>query len=223
MTVHKQKEVGIDKQRKHTNDIQNTTYEVETMSKQAKTLTQQELRRVLDYTATRKHSVRNRALLMTTHLSGMRVGEVASLRNSDVLDAEGNIRNEIRLSAEQTKGNEARVVFVSDKLRKELELYTRLMRNANVNPALKFFYSQKRTSDGFTANTLTQFFHYLYKKAGIDGASSHSGRRTFITNLATKGVGVRVLMSLAGHKNISTTQAYIDVNDEMKRRAVELA
>ena len=223
MTAHKQKEVGIDKQRKHTNDIQNTTYEVETMSKQAKTLTQQELRRVLDYTATRKHSVRNRALLMTTHLSGMRVGEVASLRNSDVLDAEGNIRNEIRLSAEQTKGNEARVVFVSDKLRKELELYTRLMNASNNNPTLKFFYSQKRTSDGFTANTLTQFFHYLYKKAGIDGASSHSGRRTFITNLATKGVGVRVLMSLAGHKNISTTQAYIDVNDDMKRKAVELA
>ena len=223
MTAHKQKEVGIDKQRKHTNDIQNTTYEVETMSNQAKTLTQQELRRVLDYTATRKHSVRNRALLMTTHLSGMRVGEVASLRNSDVLDTEGNIRNEIRLSAEQTKGNEARVVFVSDKLRKELELYTRLMSNATINPQLKFFYSQKRTSDGFTANTLTQFFHYLYKRAGIDGASSHSGRRTFITNLATKGVGVRVLMSLAGHKNISTTQAYIDVNDDMKRKAVELA
>ncbi|MDH6301101.1 integrase/recombinase XerD [Polynucleobacter sphagniphilus] len=193
------------------------------MAKQAKTLTQQELRRVLDYTATRKHSVRNRALLMTTHLSGMRVGEVASLRNSDVLDAEGNIRNEIRLSAEQTKGNEARVVFVSDKLRKELEQYTRSMNKANINPVLKFFYSQKRTSDGFTANTLTQFFHYLYKRAGIDGASSHSGRRTFITNLATKGVGVRVLMSLAGHKNISTTQAYIDVNDDMKRKAVELA
>lgn len=217
-----QQEVGIDKQRKHTNDIQNTTYEVETMSKQAKTLTQQELRRVLDYTATRKHSARNRALLMTTHLSGMRVGEVASLRNSDVLDAEGNIRTEIRLSAEQTKGNEARVVFVNDKLRKELELYTRFMDKANINPLLKFFYSQKRTSDGFTANTLTQFFHYLYKRAGVDGASSHSGRRTFITNLASKGVGVRVLMSLAGHKNISTTQAYIDVNDDMKRKAVEL-
>jgi integrase/recombinase XerD len=208
--------------RKHTKDIQNTTFKDESMSKQAKTLTTTELRRVLDYTATRKHSARNRALLMTTHLSGMRVGEVASLRNSDVLDAEGNIRTEIRLSAEQTKGNEARVVFVSDKLRKELELYTRLMNVSNNNPALKFFYSQKRNSDGFTANTLTQFFHYLYRRAGIDGASSHSGRRTFITNLASKGVGVRVLMSLAGHKNISTTQAYIDVNDDMKRKAIEL-
>ena len=223
MTAQRQKEVGIDKQRKHTLAIAKLYLGRKTMAKQAKTLTQQELRRVLDYTATRKHSERNRALLMTTHLSGMRVGEVASLRNSDVLDAEGNIRNEIRLSAEQTKGNEARVVFVSDKLRKELGLYTRLLGNATINPALKFFYSQKRTSDGFTANTLTQFFHYLYKRAGIDGASSHSGRRTFITNLATKGVGVRVLMSLAGHKNISTTQAYIDVNDDMKRKAVELA
>jgi integrase/recombinase XerD len=223
MNTNWQKEVGKDKQRKHTLAIAKLYLGRKTMAKQAKTLTQQELRRVLDYTATRKHSVRNRALLMTTHLSGMRVGEVASLRNSDVLDAEGNIRNEIRLSAEQTKGNEARVVFVSDKLRKELELYTLLMNASNTNPALKFFYSQKRTSDGFTANTLTQFFHYLYKRAGIDGASSHSGRRTFITNLATKGVGVRVLMSLAGHKNISTTQAYIDVNDDMKRKAVELA
>jgi len=223
MTIKSQKEVGIDKQRKHTLAIAKLYLGRKTMAKQAKTLTQQELRRVLDYTATRKHSVRNRALLMTTHLSGMRVGEVASLRNSDVLDAEGNIRNEIRLSAEQTKGNEARVVFVSDKLRKELELYTRTMNKATINPLLKFFYSQKSSSDGFTANTLTQFFHYLYKRAGIDGASSHSGRRTFITNLATKGVGVRVLMSLAGHKNISTTQAYIDVNDDMKRKAVELA
>ena len=88
---------------------------------------------------------------------------------------------------------------------------------------LKFFYSQKARSDGFTANTLTQFFHYLYKQSGIDGASSHSGRRTFITNLANKGISVRVLASLAGHKNISTTQCYIDVNDEMKRKAIELA
>jgi site-specific recombinase XerD len=51
---------------------------------------------------------------------------------------------------------------------------------------------------------------------------SHSGRRSFITTLASKGIGVRVLASLAGHKSIATTQAYIDVNDDMKRAAVEL-
>lgn len=191
------------------------------MSKQAKTLNSTELRRVLDYVATRKHAIRNRALVTITFLSGMRVGEVASLRLKDVVGADGNVRNEIRLTAEQTKGNEARVVFVSEKLKKELEQYLRVIKETDLNK--KLFYSQKRTSDGFTANTLTQFFHFLYKRVGIDGASSHSGRRTFITNLASKGVGVRVLMSLSGHKNISTTQAYIDVNDNMKRSAVELA
>jgi integrase len=56
----------------------------------------------------------------------------------------------------------------------------------------------------------------------LDGASSHSGRRTFITALAAKGVGVRGLASLAGHRSITTTQRYIDVNDAMKRAAVEL-
>jgi len=208
------------KLRKHTKDIQNTTFEVETMSKQAKTLTAEELRRVLDYTATRKHSIRNRALVTCSFLSGMRVGELSSLTYADVVDEEGKVRDEIRLKAENTKTKEARVVFVNAKLKKELQQYASTYKPTNTQ--LKFFYSQKRDSNGYNANTLTQFFHYLYKRAGVFGASSHSGRRTFITNLANKGVGVRLLASLAGHRNISTTQAYIDVNDDMKRHAVEL-
>jgi integrase/recombinase XerD len=43
-----------------------------------------------------------------------------------------------------------------------------------------------------------------------------------ITQLANKGIGVRVLASLAGHKSIMVTQRYIDVNDDMKRQAIEL-
>ena len=221
MTQDWHKEVAEGNKRKHTLAIAKLYLGKRTMAKQAKTLTQAEIRRVLDYIATRKHSTRNRALLMTTYLSGMRVGEISSLQYKDVVDTDGNIRNEIRLSAEQTKGNQARVVFISDKLHKELEIYAKLYQPKNIN--CKFFYSQKADSDGFTANTLTQFFHYLYKRSGIYGASSHSGRRTFITNLANKGISVRVLASLAGHKNISTTQCYIDVNDDMKRKAVELA
>lgn len=88
------------------------------------------------------------------------------------------------------------------------------------HPTKPLFYTQK--SVGFSASSLTQYFFHLYRDAGFLNASSHSGRRSFITRLANKGVGVRVLMSLAGHKNISTTQHYIDVNDEQKRAAVEL-
>ncbi len=62
----------------------------------------------------------------------------------------------------------------------------------------------------------------IYRAAGIDGATSHSGRRSFITNLAKLGVSARVLMSLAGHQNLSTTQRYIDIKPSMLRAAVEL-
>jgi integrase/recombinase XerD len=190
------------------------------MSKQAKTLTPQDLRRVLDYVATRPHAARNRAMLLLMYYAGLRVGEAASLRVADVVDAAGQVLAEFHLRAEQTKGRHARTVFVSERLRKELAAY--LSATPSLQPKHKLFYSQKANSDGFTANTLTQHFHYLYKRAGIIGASSHSTRRTFITNLAAQGISVRVLASLAGHRSIATTQRYIDVNDEQKRRAVEL-
>jgi integrase/recombinase XerD len=186
---------------------------------QAKTLTQNEIDQVLRYIATKhRYAIRNRTLLLTSFYSGMRVGEIASLTINDVQNDDGTIRNEIRLSASQTKGNIGRVVFVNEKLRAELDNYLRNRRiKDNYQP---LFYTEKR--EGFNANTLTQWFFWLYKKAGISSASSHSGRRTFITNLANKGVGVRVLASLAGHKSINTTMIYIDTNDEIKRRAVEL-
>ena len=139
-----------------------------------------------------------------------------------MIDADGRVRGEIILSAEQTKGNEARTVFLNERLRKELDAYIKTA-HFSVSQRTKLFYSQKQLIDGFSANSLAQYFHFLYKGAGIAGASSHSGRRSFITNLAAQGISVRVLASLAGHKSIATTQRYIDVNDEMKRKAVELA
>jgi integrase/recombinase XerD len=83
-----------------------------------------------------------------------------------------------------------------------------------------FFYTQKHPRRGFTPNTLTQLFFNLYRGAGIEGASSHSGRRTFATSLSSKGASIRVLMKLMGHRNISTTIGYVDASDDMLRRAV---
>ena len=220
MTQQWHKEVAENKQRNYIKRLAKLWLGKKTMAKQAKVLNSTEIRRVLDYVATRKHALRNRALVMIMFNTGMRVSEVASLRIRDVIDSEGNIKNEIRLLAENTKTNEARTVFVNEKLRKELEQYARLLKGTNTNN--KFFYSQKLTSDGFTANTLTQHFHYLYKRVGLDGASSHSSRRTFITTLANKGIGVRVIMGLSGHKALSSVQCYIDCNSELMREACEL-
>lgn len=185
---------------------------------QAKTLTQAELDQVLRHCARTRYRARNRAMVVTSFWSGMRVGEIAALRVGDVSNTDGTIKSEVRLLAQQTKGHYGRVVFLNDKLRAELAAYLRTVRVKD--PQQPLFYTEKAA--GFSANTLTQWFHWTYKKAGISGASSHSGRRTFITNLANKGIGVRVLASLAGHRSIAVTQAYIDVNDDMKRQAVEL-
>ena len=214
------KEVAERNKRKHTLAIAKLWLGKKTMAKQAKVLNNTEVRKVLDYVATRKHALRNRALIMMMFNTGMRVSEVASLRIKDVVDNEGNIKNQIRLLAENTKTNEARTVFVNEKLRRELQQYAKVL--VNTNPNCKFFYSKKRDSDGFTANTLTQHFHYMYKRVGLDGASSHSSRRTFITTLANKGIGVRVIMGLSGHKALSSVQCYIDCNSELMRNAVEM-
>ena len=88
------------------------------------------------------------------------------------------------------------------------------------DPERPLFESQK--GGHFSANTMCQLFLDIYKACGFKDAGSHSGRRTYITRLANKGVGVRLLAELAGHSHISTTQRYIDVNVEQLRQAVEL-
>lgn len=187
---------------------------------QAKTLTSKELKILLATIAEGRHSARNRLMILMSVWAGMRVGEIASLRIENVIGPNNVVLDQIRLDSSQTKGNRGRVIFVGEKLRKEISTYLATLKYKKV-PSCPLFYSQ-RGAKGFSANTLCQHFAVLYTRAGIDGASSHSGRRTFITGLANKGVGVRVLMALAGHRNMSTTQRYIDINDDMLRVAVDL-
>jgi integrase/recombinase XerD len=185
---------------------------------QAKTLTQAEFDQALRYISTRNFAIRNRTFFLISHWSGMRVGEISSLTIADVVNADGSVKAEIRLTAEQTKGRYPRTVYLPQKLIEEIQYY---LRHRCVNSKREsLFY----TTNGkpITANSLCQYFFWMYRKAGIAGASSHSGRRNFITSLAAKGISVRVLASLAGHRDISVTQKYIDVNDDMKRAAVEL-
>ena len=188
--------------------------------KQARVLMEQEQRRLLAVIADTRYAARNRMAFMLSYMGGLRVGEIASLRVSDVLDSEGRVREQIRLSAEITKGGHARIAFVNDRLRKELERYAASLSDKERQPERPLLVTQKGRP--FTANVLCQLMGGLYKQAGFDGASSHSGRRWFITKLAHSGISAKVIMTLAGHKHLGTTQRYIDVNDEMMRQAVSV-
>lgn len=197
--------------------------------KQARTLNEKELNALLLYINTRKHAARDRAIVLMTFWGGMRIGEVAATRIKDVLASDGTVRSELNLTAAQTKGKHARTVVLADKLRKELMDYLLTRFDKKELVALHYsdlinkplFATQK--SEGFNANTLTYTMHMLYKDAGfLDGASSHSGRRSFLTNLSAKSVPLKVLMELAGHRQAQTTMRYINVTSDMKRAAVEL-
>lgn len=190
----------------------------DTEVRQAATLTAQQLTRVLEHCKSTRHPARNRAIILTTHWSGLRVGEVAALLWADVVDTRGVIRSEFRLSAAQTKGHRACTVLIPARLQSELTHYYSLAKPGSLNTPV---FRTQRTA-GFTPNTLTHIVNSIYKSAGLVGATSHSGRRTFITNLAEAGVGARVLMELARHKNLATTQRYIDIKPSMLRAAVEL-
>ena len=185
---------------------------------QAATLDAAQLQRVLDYLKTRRHYQRNRVMLLLTHWSMLRVGEVAALRYCDVLEADGQIRSETVLAAAQTKGDKSRRIWFNERMRGELAAY--VAAHKPKHKTQKLFYTQR--SEGFTANTLTHIINSFYSKAGIANASSHSGRRSGLTMLADKGVSVRVLMALAGHSQIATTQRYIDLRPSVVKAAVEL-
>lgn len=189
---------------------------------QAKVITEQELKRALGMVAGRKHAARDRLALLLTHWAGMRVCEVAALTRGTVLGPSGEILEEWRLGSDQTKGSMGRVVYANSKLRKELATY--LKANPAPDRSYPVLVSQKGNGKrrGFSANTLCQLINCMYRAAGIAGATSHSGRRGFITALADHSVGIKTIMELAGHRQLSTTQKYIEVTPDAKRKAVEL-
>lgn len=183
---------------------------------QARTLNDQEFNWLLEQIEQRPHARRNIMMLKLLHGAGLRVGELAALKVADVVNINGVIRDQIILKPHQTKGDQQRTVYLNEKLKSDLAEYV-----VNADRSAYLFTSQKR--DHFTANTLQAVITSLYRCVGLEGCSSHTGRRSFITKLASAGVGARVLQELAGHRNLATTQRYIDVTENMKKLAVELA
>jgi len=185
---------------------------------QAATLSEAQIKRAIRFCQTRRYVTRDTTILLLSLYTGLRAKEIAALRIGDVYDEEGAVRTQFTLSAAQTKGCRTRTVFVNKQLTQQLVAYRAWKQSTDA--AAPLFASQK--GGHFSANTMCQLFLNIYKQCGLSDASSHSGRRTFITRLANKGVGVRVLAALAGHSSIQTTQRYIDVNDAQLANAVEL-
>lgn len=188
--------------------------------KQAKLLTQAEMKRLEAVVGSKRHAVRNQTAMALSFYAGLRACEMAALRVGDVFDETGAVRDTLYLRAEQTKGNEGNTVYVNKRLAAQLKRYAATYSKHTKQPSAPLLFSGK--GGGFTAQTIVNLFQNLYRAAGIAGASSHSGRRQFITELADKGVSARLVQAAARHRSLTVTMRYIDVNENKLRAAVEL-
>lgn len=123
-------------------------------------------------------------MVMLSYYAGLRACEIASLRVADVMGADGAARANVLLERWQTKGKQRQQVVFSEKLRKEIAAFVREHRQ---NAAADAPLLQSQKGGAFSSQTIQQVFRQLYKQVGLDGASSHSGRRTMLTKLAERG------------------------------------
>ena len=187
--------------------------------KQAKLLTDTEFKRLTAVINSLRYPTRNHTIVALSFYAGLRACEIAALKVSDVYDPDGNVKDTIYLSSSQTKGSDSCTVLVNSKLQKQLSKYAAQYPQHAKKCDAKLIISAKR--NGFSAQTIVNLFKRLYASAGVQGASSHRGRRQFLTKLADQGINARLVQTLARHKHLSTTQRYIDVNENALRNAVD--
>ena len=188
--------------------------------KQAKILNDPEFKRLTAVVNSLRYPTRNNTIVALSFYAGLRACEIAALKVGDVYDVDGSVKDTIYLSAAQTKGQSDTTVYVNSKLKRQLIKFARMHPRRIFHTKSALIFSAK--GGGFSAQTIVNLFKRLYKLAGIDGASSHSGRRQFVTKLADQGINARLVQALARHKHLSTTQRYIEVNELQMRNAIEL-
>jgi len=178
----------------------------------SRVLTSSEFKRVVKMQQTNKYAIRNICCLYISYFLGLRAKEIASLCISSFVDTSGNLKKEVLLKRKMTKNSvQRRCYLTNDKLKKVVTQYLDYRKNTNTyHLDAPLILSQKRCA--FTPDTMQKLFARMYRAVGLDGASSHSGRRTFATKLIENGVGIKNVQTLLGHKSIQTTTLYIQEN-----------
>jgi integrase/recombinase XerD len=180
----------------------------------AKVLTESEFKRAINQANRKAHAKRNVALLYFSFGLGLRAKEMASLHVKDVQDRNGLLLEEIVLLRTMTKGAKQRTVFLTNpKVANAVKDY---LEERSIREEILFNYDaplfRSQKGNAFSPNTLQQLFRRMYDEARLQGASSHSGRRTFATTLIEKGVDIKAVSTLMGHSSIAMTAQYVENN-----------
>jgi integrase/recombinase XerD len=191
------------------------------LGKQAKTLTKGQGEAVLGFLAKTRYPIRNRTIFLLSLKAGLRAKEIALLTWEMITDADGQVGQAIHLQDKASKGRSGRIIPLNGELRSVLQA----LKDHLGSKTGKYVVSSERSAK-VSPQTIVNMFSRWYEVLGFNGCSSHSGRRTFITNTARKistvGGSIRDVQELAGHTNLRTTQRYIDVDANAQKKVVLL-
>lgn len=187
--------------------------------KPAKVLGAGDVRRMLAAVRAHRHADRDRVIVLLSVKAGLRACEIASLTWGMVLNPAGKVGSLIELPPTAAKKRSGRIIPIHPDLRKALERLSQI--GCREGPVI-----MSERGGHMTAKSVVNWFHCLYSKLGLQGCSSHSGRRTFVTRAARSvhkaGGSLRDVQELAGHRSIKTTQGYIEGDADAQRRLIRL-
>lgn len=196
------------------------------LGKQAKTLTKAQVDVVTAFLLTRRHGLRNQTMFLLSVRAGLRAKEIANLKWVMVLGADGNVGDAIHLTDDASKGKSGRIVPLNKQLRGNLVKLLEVARAERHFGSETSYVVTTERSPVTSAQAVVNMFKRWYADLGLLGCSSHSGRRTFITNAARKistvGGSLRDVQMLAGHSSLAVTQRYIEGDSDARRKIVDL-
>jgi len=187
--------------------------------RQAKILSKDSCDNLLVFASTTRHPLRDRLIVLLSVKAGLRAAEIANLTWEMVLTPAADIGPAIELHDCAAKKSGGRLIPIHPDLGEAL----RDLRGQVVaaDPVIR---SQRGRP--MSPVSIVNWFAKAYRAIGLQGCSSHSGRRTFITRAArlvhNAGASFRDVQLMAGHRSIQTTQRYIDGDTDAQRKLVSL-
>ena len=195
------------------------------LGKQAKILTKKQIDQLIWYVGTLRHPLRNEVIVMLSVRAGLRAKEIAGLTWSMITDADGDIGSSIHLTDKASKGRSGRVIPLNMQLRLKLTDLLEQERQHHRFDMVTSHVIRTERSAKTTPQAVVNMFASWFTDMGLNGCSSHSGRRTFITNAAKKissgGGSLRDVQMLAGHFSLAVTQRYIEGDGEARVKVVD--
>jgi integrase/recombinase XerD len=189
------------------------------LGKQAKILSRADVADLLALADCTRNPIRNRVIVLLSAKAGMRACEIANLTWDMVVNAAGQISNVVELRDSAAKKGSGRLIPIHSDLADALSAW----RQVAADPGRVI---RSERGGPMTALSIVVWFKRAFQIIGLDGCSSHSGRRTFITRAARlvhhAGGSMRDVQLLAGHRSIQTTQRYIDGDTDAQRKLVSM-